>query len=139
VWLDDNKLKLYLIVYLSCGEGPFPIKRLQQIASCVVEKRCEYASDVDEKRLLMGVHIEDVYSIEDMQAVLDDKVPHLCVNHRIRLLVLDSIAGLFRREFDESTPQQMQQRTNALFRLSASLKRLASFFNIGVVVINQGS
>ncbi|KAL3154285.1 hypothetical protein ABBQ32_013775 [Trebouxia sp. C0010 RCD-2024] len=57
----------------------------------------------------------------------------------LRLLVIDSIAHLFRDVGDKPDTSAYVQRTGMLFRISALLRRFADTYNIAVVVTNQVS
>lgn len=47
--------------YISCGEGEFPITRLNQLA-----ERCEVSSGIPKRDLLNGVLIEKAHNTEDL-------------------------------------------------------------------------
>lgn len=55
----------------------------------------------------------------------------------LRLLIIDSIAHLFRDIGDHSDAAAYVRRTGMLFRLSALLRRFADTYNLAVVVTNQ--
>lgn len=54
----------------------------------------------------------------------------------VRLIVLDSIAALFRGEFN-NTAADMKRRSSLFFKISGELKRLAGRYGAAVVVTNQ--
>lgn len=54
----------------------------------------------------------------------------------VRLVVIDSIAALFRSEFD-NTPFDLKRRSSLFFKISGKLKLLAKRFELAVVVTNQ--
>ncbi|KAJ4907795.1 DNA repair protein XRCC3-like protein [Raphanus sativus] len=54
----------------------------------------------------------------------------------LKLIVLDSVAALFRSEFD-NTPSDLRKRASCFFKMSGKLKQLASRFGLAVVVTNQ--
>ncbi|CBI17834.3 unnamed protein product, partial [Vitis vinifera] len=54
----------------------------------------------------------------------------------VRLIVIDSIAALFRGEF-ENTPFDLKRRSSLFFKISGKLKALAERFGLAVVVTNQ--
>ena len=54
----------------------------------------------------------------------------------IRVIVIDSIAALFRSEFD-NTPFDLKRRSSLFFKISGKLKSLAKRFDLAVVVTNQ--
>lgn len=55
----------------------------------------------------------------------------------LRLLIIDSIAHLFRDIGDHTDASAYVHRTGMLFRLSALLRRFADTYNLAVVVTNQ--
>ena len=55
----------------------------------------------------------------------------------LRLLVIDSIAHLFRDIGDQPDTSAYTRRTGMLFRISAILRRFADSYNLVVVVTNQ--
>lgn len=55
----------------------------------------------------------------------------------LRLLIIDSIAHLFRDVGDKPDTSAYVHRTGMLFRISALLRRFADTYNIAVVVTNQ--
>ena len=54
----------------------------------------------------------------------------------VRLIVIDSIAALFRSEFD-NTPVELKRRSSLFFKISSKLKALAKRFSLAVLVTNQ--
>ena len=117
-------------VYLNCGEGDFPIKRLSEIAS---NYSIKYSVSAEE--LLDGVFIENVSNVEQLEMVLKFHLPSLIPTKNVRLVIIDSIAGLFRSEYGE--PHLITSRSNDLFRMSSIMKRLSSQNSIPFVCINQ--
>lgn len=118
------------VCYLSCGEGRFPVTRLSQLAQAY-EPRCPGAD------LLSNVFIEECYTPEDALENIRKRIPQKCKSDNVRLLVIDSIAGIFRTEFDATKSDQRFQRTISLFRLATELKILADSYRLCVIVVNQ--
>ena len=54
----------------------------------------------------------------------------------VRLIVIDSIAALFRSEFD-NTPADLRRRASFFFKISGWLRALAEKFGLAVVMTNQ--
>ncbi|XP_076898715.1 DNA repair protein XRCC3 homolog [Bidens hawaiensis] len=54
----------------------------------------------------------------------------------IKLIVIDSIAALFRSDFD-NTPNDLKRRSSLFFKISSLLKSHAHRFGIAVVLTNQ--
>jgi RecA/RadA recombinase len=118
--------------YISCGEGEFPIRRLSQLASAFESK-----FNIPQSKLLEGIFIENCYSPEDVYSTLQKKLPEMCASKNIKLLVLDSLAGAVRTEFDARDKGDMIDRTKYLFKLAQLLKWLADTFELCVIVVNQ--
>eukprot|EP01038_Epipyxis_sp_PR26KG_P005031 gene5031-7020_t len=120
--------------YISCGEGQFPIKRLAQLANSF-----ENCKDMKAEKLLSNVHIEQCFNVDEILTILYSRIPLMCKSHNIKLLVIDSIAGLLRFEFDNSKKDDMIRRTCLMFKISQQLKWIADIFGVAVVVVNQVS
>ena len=120
--------------YLCCGEGDFPIKRLSQLANIYNTK---YNKDNAKINFLENIHIENNYHVEQLLDTLQHKIPELCQKHGVRLLVIDSIGGILRSEYNTNDTKEMKERTYILFKIAAQLKRLADSYSMCVIVINQ--
>lgn len=109
---------------------PFPLRRLRLLAP---------KSHTD---LLDNVLVAAVHSPSDLLSLLSRAQHHLShpshSPHRlpIRLILLDSIASLFRADFDAS-PADLKRRSVLFFKISAKLKELAYMHQCVVVVTNQ--
>ena len=112
--------------YISCGEGEFPIRRLSQLQSSPAFEGCT----------LEKVLIEQCYSPEDMISTLRTKIPEMCEKKCIKLLIIDSLAGLVRNEYERDT-NDMIVRTTFLFRFASALKWLADTHKVCILVVNQ--
>ncbi|CAI7909063.1 unnamed protein product [Closterium sp. NIES-53] len=85
------------------------------------------------------VFIKEIPTVQELTQCLEGELHVELVRaraHPIRLLIIDSIASLFRSEFDNSR-DDMFQRTTMLFRIASALKHLADRYKIAVVVTNQ--
>ena len=144
------------VAYMSCGEGEFPIRRLQQLAtemegrvkampispstSSSTPAPAATATTADlpsATSFLAGVHIEQCYTSDSALESLNKLIPDMCRTRNVRLLILDSIGGLVRTEFDMEDKEDTIARTDILFRISRALKWLAGTFGLAVVVVNQ--
>ena len=67
-------------------------------------------------------------------AQLDFKLPSLLATGRVRLVVIDSIAALFRVEFGLN---QAVHRAQLLQACGAQLQQLSESYGVAVVCINQ--
>ncbi|KAL9953379.1 hypothetical protein ACROYT_G040788 [Oculina patagonica] len=59
------------------------------------------------------------------------------ISKRVKLIILDSMASLVRKEFDSRVSRNLSERTALLSKEAAILKYLAETFHIPVVVTNQ--
>ncbi|KAG0533440.1 hypothetical protein BDA96_04G193700 [Sorghum bicolor] len=109
---------------------PFPLHRLRRLAP-------KSRPDILDHVLVAAAH-----SPTDLLSLLA-RAQRLLANpgrspHRlpIRLILLDSIASLFRADFDAS-PADLRRRSALFFQISAKLKELAYRHQCVVVVTNQ--
>lgn len=118
------------VCYLSCGEGSFPVSRLSQLAS-------SYEARGLGSNLMSRVLIQESYSSEDNLDNIRRDVRLLCKTNNVRMVIIDSIAGIFRTEFDTSRMEDRLDRTRAYFTLATELKLLADTYRLCIVVVNQ--
>lgn len=120
------------VAYICCGEGNFPLKRFLQLAENIV------SDPLEREEVLRSVHIETCHTIDDAFHTVDALIPSMCQRGvRIRLVIIDSIAGLVRTEFDTRTAKEMAARTNMLFKFSSKLKWLSDTYKLGIIAVNQ--
>ncbi|XP_071323726.1 DNA repair protein XRCC3 [Trachinotus anak] len=121
-------------VYI-CTEDSFPIRRLQQL----IREQSSLRSDVP-LSLISGVQFGDQVYIEhaadlvSLQVCLSQRVPLLLARGLVRLLVVDSVAALFRSEFQAD---DWLERNKQLLTFSSTLHHLSQEFTIPVLCINQ--
>nr|XP_046229553.1 DNA repair protein XRCC3 [Scatophagus argus] len=123
-------------VYI-CTEDSFPIKRLQQL---IRHQSC-LRSDVPPSlisRLQFSdhVYIEHAADLDSLHVCLSRRVPLLLARGLVRLLVIDSVAALFRSEFQAA---DWLERTKQLLTFSSTLHHLSQEFTTPVLCINQVS
>jgi len=118
--------------YMSCGEGRFPVARLGQLAQCY--QQCYPDEDID---FLANVFIEEFHNSEEVMDNLRKLVPEKCRQNNVRLLIIDSVAGMFRTEFDATDKEQAKLRLAIMYRFAAELRHLADTYSLCVVVVNQ--
>ncbi|KAK6159095.1 hypothetical protein DH2020_006409 [Rehmannia glutinosa] len=108
------------------SEFPFPSRRLHQLSF--------YRPHLPQNPL-DRIFVEPLHSTDHLLDVLprlDFLVPKL----NIKLIVIDSIAALFRGEY-ENTPLELKRRSGVFFKISSKLKFLAREFGLAVVLTNQ--
>ncbi|XP_051132681.1 DNA repair protein XRCC3 homolog [Andrographis paniculata] len=109
------------------SEFPFPFRRLHQLSGF-------YAPNLPTNPL-DSIFVQPLHSADhllDILPRLDNMVPKL----NIKLIVIDSIAALFRGEF-ENTPVELKRRSSMFFKISSKLRFYARKFGLAVVLTNQ--
>ncbi|KAI5060702.1 hypothetical protein GOP47_0025122 [Adiantum capillus-veneris] len=85
-----------------------------------------------------NVFVQSIQNIEELCVFLD-QVPVLLsrpLTMPVRLLIIDSVAALFRSDFDNNA-KDLAMRTEWFFKLSSKLKQYAHDYDIAVLVTNQ--
>ncbi|KAG9447719.1 hypothetical protein H6P81_013847 [Aristolochia fimbriata] len=114
------------------SEFPFPSRRLKQLSSFLLSS--------SSKDPLDRIFVRAAHTPGELLALLD-RAEYLIArsvndSFPIKLIVIDSIAALFRSEFD-NTPTDLKRRSALFFKIGAKLKLQARRFNLAVVVTNQ--
>uniref|UniRef100_A0A3B3CTD2 DNA repair protein n=1 Tax=Oryzias melastigma TaxID=30732 RepID=A0A3B3CTD2_ORYME len=118
-----------------CTEDSFPIRRLQQMISEQAILRSEVPPSV-----ISGLHFSDhVYiehaaDLDSLQVCLSRRAPVLLAAGLVRLIVVDSVAALFRSEFQT---EDWLERNKQLLTFSTMLHQLSQEFTTPVLCINQ--
>ncbi|XP_004297875.1 PREDICTED: DNA repair protein XRCC3 homolog [Fragaria vesca subsp. vesca] len=117
------------------SEFPFPFRRLRHLSGSFRSSHSD---------LIFTNPCDDVYvrPVNDARQLLDlmPKIETLVAGGKtrlpVRLIVIDSIAALFRSEFGNN-PSDLKRRSFLFFKISGMLRRLASKYGVAVVVTNQ--
>ncbi|KAJ1387659.1 Rad51/DMC1/RadA [Sesbania bispinosa] len=114
-------------------EFPFPIRRLGQLSRAFRSSH-HLTFDPIDRIFLRGVKSADefVHVMPDIELLLSywrSRLP-------VRVIVVDSIAALFRSDFD-NTYLDLKERSSLFFKISGKLKSLAKRFGLVVLVTNQ--
>lgn len=83
--------------------------------------------------------IQNVHNVDhlfDVMSKIESFVKNSKTRLPLKLIVLDSVAALFRSEF-ENTPSDLRKRASCFFKISGKLKQLANRFGLAVVITNQ--
>uniref|UniRef100_A0A7N8XQT8 DNA repair protein n=1 Tax=Mastacembelus armatus TaxID=205130 RepID=A0A7N8XQT8_9TELE len=123
-------------VYIST-EDSFPIRRLQQL----IREQSSLRSDVPPSLISSlqfsdHIYIEHAADLESLQVCLSRRVPLLLARGLVRLVVVDSVAALFRSEFQAA---DWLERNKQLIAFSSTLHHLSQEFTTPVLCINQFS
>nr|XP_046147762.1 DNA repair protein XRCC3 isoform X1 [Oncorhynchus gorbuscha] len=121
-------------VYI-CTEDSFPIKRLRQLITQQARLRPELPQALIRSiRFSDNIYIEHAADLGALQACVSQRVPILLSRGLVRLVVVDSVAALFRSEFqaDEGI-----ERARHMLAFAATLHRLSHNYSTPVLCINQ--
>ncbi|KAL1254639.1 hypothetical protein QQF64_016868 [Cirrhinus molitorella] len=121
-------------VYI-CTEDSFPIKRLRQLIAQQPQLRPDLPPAlIRSLRFSDNIYIEHAADLEALQACVSQRVPVLLKRGLVRLLVVDSVAALFRSEFQAD---EAIERSRHLLAFSNTLHRLSHEYGAPVVCVNQ--
>ena len=118
-------------LYVSLGEGTTQARvaqRLHQMAA----QRCIDPGDVLKCILTRFIRNEDEFLMFIM-----NELPLMFTQSSIGVIVLDSIAALFRVSQTRHTSTTYAKRSGVLFQVAAQLKLLSDLHQVPIVVINQ--
>ncbi|CAB1118285.1 unnamed protein product [Ectocarpus sp. CCAP 1310/34] len=116
---------------LTCGEGDFPSRRLRQMASTYQSRH-----GVKPEKLMEGVCIQNAKTLDDQMMIIMEHLPHIMRSQNVKLVVIDSIAALFRSDLGCGRGD-IGERSRLLGRLSQQMKRLGDRHGAAFVVVNQ--
>ncbi|XP_029453902.1 DNA repair protein XRCC3 isoform X2 [Rhinatrema bivittatum] len=121
-------------VYI-CTEDVFPNKRLQQLIGHQHKLRTDVPLDVI-KKIKFGdnIFIEHAADIDTLNDCITRRVPILLLRGSVRLIIVDSVAALFRGEF---AAKDSAVRAKHLQTLGAKLQNLSCGFQTPILCINQ--
>ncbi|KAM6954218.1 DNA repair protein XRCC3 [Aplochiton taeniatus] len=121
-------------VYIST-EDSFPIKRLWQLIPQQGQLRPELPqSFIRSIRFSDRIYIEHAADLAALQSLISQRVPLLLSRGLVRLVVVDSVAALFRAEFQAD---QSVERARNMLAFSSTLHRLSHNYSAPVLCINQ--
>ncbi|KAG1964256.1 DNA repair protein XRCC3 [Pimephales promelas] len=121
-------------VYI-CTEDSFPIKRLRQLVTQQSRLRPDLPPAlIHSRRLTDSIYIEHAADLDALQVCVSQRVPVLLKRGLVRLVVVDSVAALFRSEFQAD---EAVQRSRHLLAFSSTLHRLSHAYGAPVVCVNQ--
>jgi RecA/RadA recombinase len=76
----------------------------------------------------------ELFFQENLKRCLFVRLPQLLSQHSVRLVVIDSIAGLFRADYE---PSDAINRAKDLQMIGGQLHKLAEKFHMAVICVNQ--
>ncbi|XP_061038669.1 DNA repair protein RAD51 homolog 2 isoform X2 [Eubalaena glacialis] len=121
------------VVYIDT-ESAFSAERLVEIA----ESRFPRYFNTEEKLLLTSskVHLYRELSCDEVLQRIESLEEEI-ISKGVKLVIIDSVASVVRKEFDTQLQGNMRERNKFLAREAASLKYLAEEFSIPVILTNQ--
>lgn len=125
-------------VYISTeGSTNITTRRLVELATGLVDK---YKEDeevtVTTASVLDHVFIEVATTLEDQLDVIQCRLPTLLEAHNVKLVIVDSMAGVFRSELTGNATELLQ-RTKLMFGMANAMRILAAEYNAVFVLVNQ--
>ncbi|KAL4279980.1 hypothetical protein GQ457_03G045030 [Hibiscus cannabinus] len=118
-------------------EFPFPFRRLHQLCLSFRSSNARHFPFNDNP--CDRIFVQSVHSADHLLEIMSKTEPFIensITQVPVRLIVIDSIAAVFRSEFD-NTPVELKKRSSLFFKISSKLKALAKRFNLAVLVTNQ--
>ncbi|KAK6944563.1 LOW QUALITY PROTEIN: DNA recombination and repair protein Rad51-like, C-terminal [Dillenia turbinata] len=119
-------------------EFPFPLRRLRQLANSFKSSYSNvFASSSFDPCGLIFVHaVHTADQLFDLLLKLDSVLENPPTESPVKLIVIDSIAALFRSEF-ENNSGDLKRRSSLFFKIAGKLKLQAERFGLAVVITNQ--
>ncbi|XP_010259852.1 PREDICTED: DNA repair protein XRCC3 homolog [Nelumbo nucifera] len=118
------------------SEFPFPFRRLQQLSSSFSSSHPDLFSTHDP---CDHIFVRGLQSADELLGLLD-RIDTFLTNPPsrlpVKLIVIDSVAALFRSEF-ENTPGDLKRRSSLFFGIAGKLKLRAKRFGLAIVITNQ--
>lgn len=116
-------------VYVST-EGALPSGRLQQLAQSMAQRYTHLKVD----DLMDNIYLQHCATVQELKVLLNHELPCLLKQSKdIRLLIIDSLAALFRVEYSVED----LARTNDLKAIGTSLHSLMNEFKLTIICTNQ--
>ncbi|CAI9730113.1 repair XRCC3-like isoform X1 [Octopus vulgaris] len=117
-----------------CTEDAFPTKRFTQLIEAWHKKGIW--KKLSDGCLQPGdhVYIEHITDVESLIVCLERKLPVLIKRRKIKLIVLDSVAALFRSEY---AIEDTLLRSKHLSSIAKELHHVNMHYNIPVMCVNQ--
>ncbi|KAG7272602.1 LOW QUALITY PROTEIN: hypothetical protein CRUP_033111 [Coryphaenoides rupestris] len=117
-------------------EDPFPIRRLKQLQAEQACLRTDVPPDVVSSIPFSdNIYVEHAADLGALMACVSQRAPVLLDQGRVRLVVVDSVAALFRSEFQAG---QGLERSRQLTAFASALHKLSSTYSLPVLCVNQG-
>uniref|UniRef100_A0A1B0GAF6 RecA family profile 1 domain-containing protein n=1 Tax=Glossina morsitans morsitans TaxID=37546 RepID=A0A1B0GAF6_GLOMM len=126
VQLNDEVGGLSGGVAFICTENRFPSKRLFEMSKYFIRKFPAY-----EINYMANVHVEHLFESDALLKCVGERLPALMSSTCIKLIIIDSVAAVFRTYVD------YVERSSDMRRLANHLLQLAYKYNSAVICVNQ--
>ncbi|GLV35959.1 spindle B [Carabus blaptoides fortunei] len=113
-----------------CTEDTFPSKRLQQL----IDVRPKLTRNNQLINQSDNIFIEHIQDIDELNRCINLKLPVLLSTKKIKLIIIDSIAAVFR--YDNQTSDYIS-RSEDLTAIAESFNNLSLQYHIVILCINQ--
>ncbi|NXG46949.1 XRCC3 protein, partial [Psilopogon haemacephalus] len=118
-----------------CTEDAFPSKRLQQLIDQQHKLRADVPAEIIQKiRFGNSIFVEHAADLDAFHNCITKRISLLLTRGMVRLVVIDSIAALFRCEFGVS---DSVMKARYLQTFGAQLHNLSTKFRTPIMCINQ--
>ncbi|XP_067949978.1 DNA repair protein RAD51 homolog 2-like [Watersipora subatra] len=102
-------------------------------ANRIVEIGKQRFPEIDIGQAASRIYLHRIFSSHSLAQLLGHTIQEIIILKNLKLVIIDSIASLIRKEFESRT----SSRSEILLGLASALKELAESFDIAVVVVNQ--
>ncbi|XP_074811622.1 DNA repair protein RAD51 homolog 2 isoform X3 [Natator depressus] len=121
------------VIYIDT-ESAFGAERLVEIA----EHRFPNYFDTEEKLFSMtrSIHLYRELTCDSVLKRIETLEEEI-ISKKVKLVIIDSVASVVRKEFDTKLQGNLMERSNFLAREASLLKYLAEEFSIPVILTNQ--
>ncbi|KAL4146295.1 hypothetical protein KRP22_013965 [Phytophthora ramorum] len=131
-----------------CTEGVGSVKRLHDLAQVYAKrygavmgvgakrKRDEAVAKLSGSDFLDSIFVEQLYTVDDLLDLLQARLPALLAEQNTKLVVLDSVAAVFRLE-STSSVKEAAERSRTMFHLANCMRILSDQYGVVFVVTNQ--
>ncbi|XP_046332299.2 DNA repair protein XRCC3-like isoform X1 [Haliotis rufescens] len=119
-----------------CTEDVFPNKRLHQVIQHFTRKWSPPRLQQDLANLGDNIFVEHVAEREGLMLCVHKKIPILLAKGMVKLVVIDSVAALFRCEYGQG---ETVKRAKHMASFAAQLHKLGQQHNVPIVCVNQVS
>ncbi|TYZ57865.1 hypothetical protein PybrP1_011850 [[Pythium] brassicae (nom. inval.)] len=132
-------------------EGVGSVKRLHELAGVYARRFGSLASrkrkrptdsseesegDANASAFLDGIFVEQLYESDELLDLLQSRLPALLEEQNTKLVVIDSIAALFRQEATASV-KEASRRSRLMFHMANCIRILSAQYGVVFVVSNQ--